>query len=74
MAARADWTMMREHVGAADFPETRSNWRRLAQATGFEDVQELFVAPTDLFRMYAFRGGDEPGEPRRERVAARSSR
>jgi SAM-dependent methyltransferase len=49
----ADWTMMRDHVRAADHPETCSDWHRLAEATGFHEVRELFVAPTDLFRMYA---------------------
>ena len=51
----ADWTTMREHVGAADFPETVSGCRRLAETTGFQEVRELFVAPSDLFRMYAWR-------------------
>jgi SAM-dependent methyltransferase len=51
----ADWSMMQGHVRAADFPETCSGWRRLAEATGFNEVRELFVAPTDLFRMYALR-------------------
>jgi len=51
----ADWTMMRDHVRSADFPETCSDWRRLAHATGFCEVLEPFVAPTDLFRMYSFR-------------------
>jgi SAM-dependent methyltransferase len=49
----ADWTMMREHVRAADYPETRSDWHRLAKQAGFHEVRELFVAPTDLFRLYA---------------------
>lgn len=49
----ADWTMMRDHVRAADYPETCSDWHRLAEAAGFRDMRELFVAPTDLFRMYA---------------------
>jgi len=49
----ADWTMMRDHVRAADYPETCSDWHRMAEAAGFCEVRELFVAPTDLFRMYA---------------------
>jgi len=49
----ADWTMMRDHVRAADHPETCAEWRQLAEAAGFREVRELFVAPTDLFRMYA---------------------
>jgi SAM-dependent methyltransferase len=49
----ADWTLMRDHVRSADYPETCSGWHRLAEETGFRAVRELFVAPTDLFRMYA---------------------
>lgn len=51
----ADWNTVRDHVRAADFPETRSGWQRLAEATGFHEVRELFIAPTDLFRMYLMR-------------------
>jgi len=50
----ADWNAMREHVHAADFPETCADWRGLAERTGFREVRERFVAPTDLFRMYAW--------------------
>jgi hypothetical protein len=46
---------MRTHVHAADFPETTTRWHELGHAAGFREVRELFVAPTDLFRMYAIR-------------------
>jgi SAM-dependent methyltransferase len=49
----ADWTTMRDHVRSADFPETRSDWHRLGKAAGFREVRDLFVAPTELFTMYA---------------------
>jgi hypothetical protein len=45
---------MTSHVHSADFPETCSGWRQLAMAAGFGQGQELFVAPTNLFRMFAF--------------------
>jgi SAM-dependent methyltransferase len=51
----ADWDTMAAHVHAADFPETRSGWRRLAGAAGFREVRELFVAPTELFSVFSFR-------------------
>jgi SAM-dependent methyltransferase len=49
-----DWTTMTFHVHSADFPETCSGWRQLGKAAGFSHVQELFVAPTNLFRVFAF--------------------
>jgi hypothetical protein len=45
---------MRAHVRANDFPETTSRWHSLGREAGFAQVRELFVAPTDLFRMYCF--------------------
>lgn len=50
-----EWEAMRTHVRQADFPETTARWHELGHAAGFREVRELFVAPTDLFRMYAFR-------------------
>jgi len=49
-----DWDTMAAHVRAADFPETNSRWHSLGHEAGFGEVRELFVAPTDLFRMYCF--------------------
>jgi ubiquinone/menaquinone biosynthesis C-methylase UbiE len=45
---------MRAHVRAYDFPETNSGWHTLGHEAGFNQVRELFVAPTDLFRTYCF--------------------
>ncbi|WEK49126.1 MAG: class I SAM-dependent methyltransferase [Candidatus Kaistia colombiensis] len=50
----AEWDVIWDHVSAADYPETVSGWRALAQEAGFEQMRELFVAPSDLFRLYAF--------------------
>ena len=49
-----EWSMACEHVHAFDFPETASGWHELGWASGFNRVRELFRAPTDLFRLYAF--------------------
>ena len=49
-----EWRMACEHVHAFDFPETASGWHELGWASGFNRVRELFRAPTDLFRLYAF--------------------
>ena len=45
---------MRADVRANDFPETTSRWHSLGREAGFGGVRELFVAPTDHFRMYCF--------------------
>ena len=50
-----EWEIMASHVHQNDFPETASCWRQLGREAGFRDVEEIFVAPSDLFRMYCFR-------------------
>ena len=45
---------MAAHARAYDFPETASQWQSLGREAGFGRVRELFVAPTNLFRMYCF--------------------
>ena len=49
-----EWDAITAHVHANDFPETTSQWHSLGREAGFGRVRELFVAPTDLFRMYCF--------------------
>ena len=50
----AAWDTFVAHVHAADFPETVSRWHELGRDAGFGTVQEVFVAPSDLLRMYRF--------------------
>jgi hypothetical protein len=49
-----EYGAMAAHVRANDFPETSSRWHSLGHEAGFRRVRELFVAPTDLYRMYCF--------------------
>jgi ubiquinone/menaquinone biosynthesis C-methylase UbiE len=49
-----EYETMAAHVRFNDFPETTSRWHSLGREAGFGRVRELFVAPTDLFRMYCF--------------------
>ena len=49
-----EYEAMAAHVRANDFPETTSRWHSLGYEAGFGKVRELFVSPTDLFRMYCF--------------------
>jgi SAM-dependent methyltransferase len=50
-----EWDTMAAHVRAADFPEITSRWHSMGHEAGFGEVRELFVAPTDLLRMYCFK-------------------
>jgi ubiquinone/menaquinone biosynthesis C-methylase UbiE len=52
---REEWDAMAAHVRANDFPETTSRWQALGREAGFRVAQEVFVTPTDLYRMYVFR-------------------
>jgi hypothetical protein len=49
-----EWNAITAHVHTADFPETTSRWRSLGREAGFSRVRQLFVAPSNLFRMYCF--------------------
>jgi ubiquinone/menaquinone biosynthesis C-methylase UbiE len=50
----SDLETMTAHVHAADYPETPSRWRELGRLAGFATTREVFIAPSDLFRMYRF--------------------
>ena len=50
-----EWRRTTAHVHAADYPETSSRWHSLGYEAGFGHVQEVFISPTDLFRMYHFK-------------------
>lgn len=50
----AEWDIVWHHVSTADFPETVSSWNALGHEAGFDSVRELFIAPSDLFRLYSF--------------------
>ena len=50
-----EWDAVSTHVHAADFPETISGWHALGAAAGFSSVQEVYGAPSNLFRMFCFR-------------------
>lgn len=49
-----EWETMTAHVHAADLPETADTWRELGMAAGFSSPDEIFVAPSNLFRMFRF--------------------
>lgn len=51
----AEWAQIEDHVVHCDLPETASIWQQLARNAGFCRTEELFTAPTDLYRMFRFR-------------------
>ena len=51
----AEWDYVTAHVHAADFPETEADWHNLGTQAGFRSTQVVFVSPSNLFRLYAFR-------------------
>ena len=49
-----EWGCILDHVTHCDFPETPSGWIGLGRAAGFERVEQEFLAPTDLYRMFRY--------------------
>jgi SAM-dependent methyltransferase len=50
-----EWQAMASHVHDNDFPETAPRWLKLGRDAGFTHTEEMFVSPSNLFRMYCFR-------------------
>ena len=49
-----EWACILDHVTHCDFPETPSGWMGLGRTAGFGRVEQEFVAPTDLYRMFRY--------------------
>jgi hypothetical protein len=52
----AEWDQIRHHVTSCDFPETAAVWCELGREAGFGEAREVFVNPTDFFRLFRFEG------------------
>jgi SAM-dependent methyltransferase len=50
-----EWNFVTAHVHSSDFPETDAVWRELGREAGFRHVDEHFVSPSGLFRLYGFK-------------------
>lgn len=50
-----EWQALMTHVRTCDLPETVSSWIALGHEAGFAGVDELFKAPSDLYRMFCYR-------------------
>ena len=59
---RPEWSMMTDeefaafesHQRASDFAETSATWMAMGHEVGFERVEELFVSPQRLARVYRY--------------------
>jgi hypothetical protein len=51
----SEWAAMVDHTRAADYPETVAKWHSLGLESGFTKAEDVFVAPTDLARVYCYR-------------------
>lgn len=54
-----EWDTLRNHVRSADYPEPAPTWQQLGRDAGFAVSRELYVTPTDLFRLYSFETDDK---------------
>ena len=54
-ARRREWARILDHVTRCDLPETAAGWPALGREAGFARAEQLFVAPTDLYRLFASR-------------------
>ncbi|WFP61677.1 class I SAM-dependent methyltransferase [Mesorhizobium sp. WSM4904] len=51
-----EWLLLATHVHSMDHPETASSWRNLGQRAGFREVREHYRSPSNLFRLFSFKG------------------
>jgi SAM-dependent methyltransferase len=51
-----EWEQIWHHVTTCDFPETGPVWCELGRQAGFGTARQVFVDPTDFFRLYRFEG------------------
>jgi SAM-dependent methyltransferase len=49
-----EWDQIWDHVSTCDFPETAAVWCELGREAGFGAAREVFVDPTDLYRLFRY--------------------
>ena len=49
-----EWAQIWHHVSTCDFPETAAVWCELGREAGFSSARQVFVDPTDFFRLYRY--------------------
>jgi Methyltransferase domain len=54
MLTPQEWGQIDHHVRTADLPETSAVWVDLGHSAGFSRAQEVFVDPTEFYRLYRY--------------------
>lgn len=54
MLTPEEWDQIDHHVRTADLPETSAVWLDLGRRAGFSRAQEVFVDPTNFYRLYRY--------------------
>ena len=54
MLTAGEWDQIEHHVRTADLPETSTVWLDLGREAGFSRARQLFVDPTDFYRLYRY--------------------
>lgn len=54
MLTPAEWDQIDHHVRTADLPETSAVWLDLGREAGFPRARQVFVDPTDFYRLYRY--------------------
>ena len=70
----AEWDQIWRHVTTCDFPETAAVWCELGREAGFAQARQVFVDPTDFFRLFRFEGSPQCRERAATVVACNSGR
>jgi hypothetical protein len=54
MLTPLEWGQIEHHVRNCDLPETSATWLSLGRDAGFAAARQLFVDPTDFYRVYRY--------------------
>ena len=54
MLTPEEWGQIEHHVRGCDLPETSAVWLSLGRDAGFSTARQLFVDPTDFYRVYRY--------------------
>jgi hypothetical protein len=54
MLTPEEWGQIEHHVRGCDLPETSAVWLSLGRDAGFSTARQLFVDPTDFYRLYRY--------------------
>ena len=54
MLTPSEWHQIDHHVRTADLPETSAVWLELGCKAGFSGARQVFVDPTDFYRLYRY--------------------